>query len=320
MSQNERNLHFGFSYNELINLSFEKEAFLTRDQLELLARGITTERLSNFAILRTNFIAIPTNETMVANISLAKQLRDQLTEPLRISIREIQGIAANTFGIGSAQHKAFTPQTLSNLDAGALYHLAATIVAQGNLYLTQMQAKGLTPAMLASISTQANALKPKITDFELVESSQLSTTQNRYAAANALYNDMFDMCQTAITYYQDRNALKAEEYVIYDAANSGQQRNGSILPNAIINRSFDGVNANSLFKLKAFEGNDLVAYFSNEKDGKPSDKKISIISNAKEFISVTAADLGYNDAKGFIFFCIKNEGAKETGYRIVMEE
>lgn len=319
MSQNNNTLNFTFSYNELINLSFEKEALLSRDIADLTPRGITAAGITAFGTLRSNFVAIPTDETLVANITIAKNERDALADPLRISIREVQGIAANTFGSGSAQHKTFMPQALSELDAGALYHLSNTVVAQGNKYLAQMTAKGLTAAMLASITTQANNLQPKITGFELAQGAQLLGTQNRHTAANELYNEMSAMCETAIVYYTDRNPLKAEEYVIYSTGSNGQQRNGSVLPNSIISRTFNSINADSSFKLKAFGGNDLLVYFSNSEAGSPATTPVTVVNNATDYKVVTATDLGYDATNGVTFFCIKNSGGIETAYRAVME-
>jgi hypothetical protein len=319
MSQNNDGLNFHFSYNELINLSFEKEALLSRDITDLTPRGISAARITAFGGLRTSFISIPADATMVANITIAKDERDALAEPLRIAIREVQGIAANAFGSGSAQHKTFLPQALSDLDAGSLYLLAPTIVAQGTTYLAQMTTKGLTAAMLTSITTQANNLKPKITAFELAQGAQLLSTQNRHNAANALYDEMAAMCATAIIYYQDRNKLKAEEYIIYDGGSNSQQRNGSVGSEQTISRAFEAITVDSSFKMKAFEGNDLLMYFSNTESGNPGTASITVINNAVDYKVATAAQLGYNGATGFTHFCIRNSGIMETGYRVVME-
>lgn len=318
MSQNDRELNFSFSYNELINLSFEKEALLTRDLADLTARGITAARLTAFGTLRSNFVAVPTDVTLVANISIAKNQRDALADPLRISIREVQGIAANTFGSGSAEHKSFIPQALSDLDAGALYLLSSTIVAQGTNYLAQMTPKGLTAAMLTSITTQANNLKPKITAFELAQWAQLLGTQNRHNTANALYDEMAAMCETAIVYYQDRNPLKASEYIIYQTTGTQQQRNGIVAATNTVYRSFDGLTADAAFKLKVIDGNDLVFYFSQTEGSDAGTKTVTVSVDPNNFTETTAADLGYDSSTGFIKFNIKNSGSVESVYRVVM--
>lgn len=317
MSQNDNKLNFSFSYNELVSLCFEKDAFLNRDLADLTARGVTAVRLAAFGSQRDSFVAIPSDETMLAKITIAKDARDAAAQPLRIAIREVQGMAANTFGSGSAQHKTFVPQTLSDLDAEGLYMLAPTIVSQGTAFMAQMSVKGLTAAMLTNITTLANNLKPKIKELNDAQGNQLLTTQSRHSAANDLYKEMGSLCETAIVYYQDRNPLKASEYVIYDEGGNSQQRNGSVLPEATISRVFSDVTVDSSFKLKAFEGNDLIAYFSNTESGNAGTKQVTIVNNAADYKIATAADLGYNPTAGYTFFCISNRGALETGYRVV---
>lgn len=319
MSQNENTLKFSFSYNELVSLSFEKEAFLNRDLSDLTGRGITATRLTAFSNLRDAFVGILPDETMLAKITMAKEARDAAASPLRMAIREVQGIASNTFGSSSAQYKTLAPQTLSEMDAEGLYMLAPTIVSQGTAFMSQLSPKGLTAAMLTNITTLANALKPKIKEFTDAQGNQLLTTQSRHIAANALYDEMSDMCATAIVYYQDRNALKAGCYIMYDGGANTQQRNGIVEAGTTISRDFSAVTPESELKLKAFEGNDLVVYFSNSEAGVAATKSVTVTNNAVEYKTVTAGDLGYNPSAGYIHFCIKNNGTMDTGYRVVME-
>jgi phage/plasmid-associated DNA primase len=173
--------------------------------------------------------------------------------------------------------------------------------------------------MLTNITTAANSLKPKLTTFSEAEGAQLITTKNRHLAANALYDEMNDMCETAIIYYQDRDKLKASMYIIYDSSSTSQQRNGSITEGQTVSREFDTITADSNFKMRAFEGNDLQMYFSNTEAGNPGTASIIVISNGVDYKTATAAQLGYNGAAGYVYFCIRNSGAMETGYRVVME-
>ncbi len=307
------------SYNEVLNLSFEKEVLLTRDQADLAARGITVARITAFAGLRNTFMAVPQDETMVALITVAINSRDAVATSMQIAIREVVGIAKNTFGDGSADYKTFMASDLSRMNAADLSFLSVTIVSRGNVYLAQMAPKGLTAAMLAAITTLKTSLDTKIKDVETAQANQLITTQNRHVIANAFFDEMKAMCDTAQVYYVDRNKLKAEEYVIYDTAGTQQQRNGSVLPEATISRAFDAVTPDMQFKIKAYDGNDLLVYFSNADAGNPGTASVTVINNATDYKVVTATQLGYNGTTGFTHFCIKNSGALETGYRVIAE-
>lgn len=319
MSQNNDGLHFTMSYNEVLNLSFEKEVLLTRDQADLASRGITTARITAFAGLRNTFMAVPTDDTMKANISIAINARDATVNEMRVAIREVLGIAKNTFGEGTAQYKTFTGGELSRLDAAAISFLSVTIVTQGNVYLTQMTPKGLTAAMLTAITALKATLDAKIKDVDVANAAQLTTTQTRHTAANALFEEMSAMCDTAQVYYADRNPLKAEEYVIYDTVGSEQQRNGIIADGTVVYRSFDGLSPDASFKLRVNEGNDLVFYFSQTEGGSTTGSMITVGVDPNNYTNVTANQLGYDTATGFIKFNIRNNGSRTSSYRVVME-
>ena len=318
MSQNENGLHFTMSYNEELNLSYEKEVLLTRDQADLASRGITVARIIAFAGLRNTFMNVPQDETMVALISVATNSRDAVVSDMRIAIREVVGIAKNTFGDGSAEYKTFKSGDLSRTDAADLSFLSVTIVARGNAYLAQMATKGLTAAMLTNITTLKGTLDTKIKDVETAQANQLTTTQTRHTAANSLFDEMSAMCDAAQVYYADRNPLKASEYVIYDTVGTQQQRNGVLAANTIVSRSLTGVTPDSNFKLQVKSGNDLAFYFS-QTDGGESSAEVTVGVNPNNYKETTATKMGYNESTGYIVFCIKNGSTTESVYRVIME-
>lgn len=64
MSANdEPNLGFNMTIDELINLCYEKEAYFFRDTAELTQRGITIARIDKLILLRGNLQNIPTDIT-----------------------------------------------------------------------------------------------------------------------------------------------------------------------------------------------------------------------------------------------------------------
>ena len=319
MSQNENGLHFKMAYNEVLNLSFEKEVLLTRDQADLASRGITAARITAFAALRNTFMNVPQDETMVALISVATNSRDAVVNDMRIAIREVVGIAKNTFGDGSAEYKTFKAGDMTRVDASDLSFLSVTIVARGNAYLAQMTPKGLTAAMLTNITTLKGTLDTKIKDVETAQANQLTTTQTRHNAANSLFDEMSAMCDAAQVYYADRNPLKASEYIIYDTVGTTQQRNGTVAGNSVVSRSLTGVTPDSNFKLQVKNGTELSFYFSQTDGGDSSGAEVRVDINPNNYTETTAALMGFNASTGYIVFCIKNGGTTESVYRVIME-
>jgi hypothetical protein len=315
-----RELHFSMSYDELINLSYEKETYFTRDVANLTSRGITAARIAGIDTLRKAFLAVPTDTVMLGQIKIANTDRDTAMVPVIALIREIIGMAKNTFGINSGEYKTFGSTDLSRLDAGGLVRLGTTVGQQAGAYLTQMTPHGLTAATITELETLTNALPPLIREVDKTTGNQLLTTVDRHNKANALYDEISAMCSTAVVYYTDRNPVKAADYVIYDTSGSMQQRNGDVAANSIVTRDLKGVAANSQFSLRVNEGSSLVFFFSKTEAGVAGSKSITVANNPNNFETHTAADLGYDSSTGFIYFCIQNPSVDEVGnYSVKVE-
>ena len=319
MSQNERDTHFGMSYPELVNLSYEKETLLRRDQSILNSRGITIVRIDAFKALRNTFMNVPTDLTMKALITVAIEGKDEVANETVMAIREILGIAKNKYGENSGAYKAFNSTDLTRLNAGELCILSLTIVKQANDHLTDLQPFGLTAAMITNLGTLKTSLEGKINDVNTAESNQVSTTELRHSAANNLFDEMRSMCDTARVYFADRDPLKAEEYVIYDTAGSEQQRNGVVAVGEVVYRSFEGLETNTIFKLQVKDGNDLVFYFSQTEGGTAGTKTVVVGVDPNNYTEATADDLGFDRTTGYIKFNIRNNGSVESTYRVVVE-
>ena len=242
---------------------------------------------------------------MVALIGVAVNNRDAVVNDMRIAIREVVGIAKNTFGDGSAEYKTFKAGDMTRVDASDLSFLSVTIVARGNAYLAQMTPKGLTAAMLTNITTLKGTLDARIKDVETAQANQLTTTQTRHNAANSLFDEMSAMCDAAQVYYADRNPLKASEYIIYDTVGTTQQRNGTVAGNSVVSRSLTGVTPDSNFKLQVKNGTELSFYFSQTDGGDSSGTEIRVDINPNNYTETTAALMGFNASTGYIVFCIK---------------
>jgi hypothetical protein len=305
--------NFTMSYDELVNLSYEKQAYLTRDVADLTSRGITVARIAGIATLRTAFFNIPTDGVMVGLINVAITNRDAAVAPLIAIMQEIFGIARNTFGEKSGEYKTFGSTELNRLDPSALVRLCSNIVLRANNYLSQMAPHGLDAAMVTDLETKANAVQPLIVAVDEAEGNRPLATVQRHKAANALFDELKSMCNTAQVYYADRNPTKAANYIIYDTAGTVQQRNGDVATNSTVTRELKGIAANSTFSLKVNEGASLVFYFSKTEGGVAGTKSITVANNPNNFTTTTAEALGYNNLTGFIYFCIHNPSVDEVG-------
>lgn len=309
----QNDLHFTMSYDELLNLSYEKETYFTRDEADLSSRGITTARIAGINTLRDAFLQVPTDTVMTGYITVATGNRDAAMALLIADIRELIGIAKNTFGEKSGEYKTFGSTELNRLDASGLIRLATTVAEQTTTYLTAMAPHGASAAMVTALEAKADAMPALIRAINKAEGDRELTTVKRHDAANALYDEISKMCGTAVVYYTDRNPIKAADYVIYDLGGSVQQRNGDVAANSTVTRELKGIAPNSEFSLRVNDGASLVFYFSKTEGGVAGTKSVTVANNPNKFETTTAEALGFNSQTGFVYFCIHNPSTDEVG-------
>lgn len=306
-------LIFSLSFEELIQACIEKEAFLRRDIKYLSPRGITILRLDAFAAERDSFIAISPNR-MDKNISTQGfKARNIQASSLMKSIKEVIGIAKNTFGIKSAQYKGFNIKGLSRLSAEMLCTQSVNIVTKGKQNLAAMSLRGLKNCMLTKITTKSNALLPLIAATPTLQSNSEENTVIRRTAANALYFELNQMCQTATIFFTDRNKLKANDYVIYHR-DKILIRKGTLKQNEIITRKATHLTSTTQFKLKVPTGKSLKFYFGMTETSIPELNSVTVICNTKTFVTTTAEKLGYDKEKGLIHFIIRNNNLETATF------
>lgn len=317
MAKNAHDLKFTMSYGELVNRSYELEAAAARDESILIKRGIPKSKLDSLPALRDAFTQTPSDETMQGLVSVETDRRDKVIEQIVVGIREIQGIAKFTFGAESGEYRTFAPYNLTQLTPADLLRLVDVTIARGTDHFVKMAVNGLTTDMLTDLGNLKDKAEPLIKSTDLAQGNRKQTTVVRHDKANALFDLLTDICEAGTVYFQDRDPVKAEDYVMDDIPDNVQERKGEVEKNAIVYRELLGVDANTRFQLKVSNGDELVFYFSKTKDGLTGGKSLTVKFNPNVFTEARAADLGYSKPDGNIFFCIKNPNDDEAAvYRV----
>jgi len=311
-------LHFSCTYNELVAKSIEKEAFLSRDHSDLAARGVTPVRIAALATFRDTFIAIPTGHTEKQTASAAFYTRDVKRLELMVQVDEVLGIAQNTFGKSSPQYKGFNIKGLSHFNADDLYKYSLNVVDKATENLTAMQPKGLTPAMLTNITTLRDELIILIAAPLVLVSDSVQITSTRTLAANLLFDEMHNMCQTGVVYYKSRNKVKMVDYHLSDITTTEVTRKGTVKTLSFKTPKTKDIVATTVFKIKVKTGVSLVIYFSMIKGTPPPTDALKVLMNPNIFTVVTADSLGYNLNEGVIYLNIYNPNQADSSFFIKM--
>jgi len=308
--------HFNCTYINLVAISIKKEAYLRRDVADLTLRGVTTERIDAYALLRNDFSIIPSSPREIQLTSIGYIARNVKKNELIIATREILGIAGSTFSKKSPEYRSFNFKGLSKLNPDDMYQYAGNVFAKATENNIKMTAKGMTAAMLTNITTLRGELFALIGATPILEGSSAAVTVKRRIAANALYDETKSMCEIAIVYYQDRDKLKKSNYVIYDTKPKTINRKGKIKSNGFASPKAIAYLPTTKIRIKINTGTSVEAFFSLKKKGAISTKSLIITANPNIFTTVTAAELGFDALGGIFVLNLKNINNDEATYLI----
>ena len=310
-------LDFTMSYEKLITTCIEKIAFLRRDQAELAARGITVLMIDEFEVEEKAFLNLPSNVTEVETSSKGFLDRDKQTAVLVSAVRLVLNIATDTFVPKSAQNKAFNVKGLSKMNASQLYNICPNVVKQANNNFNAMQIKGLMAAMLTNITTQAATLLPLISATPILVGEVDAATVVRRTAANKLYAVVKGLCHTGYVFYlAEVDAIKTENYVLYDGVGKVVDREGTVKAAKMVTRKTSGIKATTEIRLKVKSGIDLVFYFGMTKTSLPTASAVTVPFNPNIFLKTTTKALGYNLKGGIIHFIIYNPNNNDADFLV----
>lgn len=295
---------FRFSYGDLLQHAFEKTTFLHRDASILAQRGVTNKDLEDFDNLIHSFIETKEDIAFTGQITDVAQTRDIKRKEVEIMGRDILGIAETVYKGQSGVYKSFGFVNLSRLSDGDFIMAANTLYDKATQYLSELTAKGLTPAMLLEFRKMIDELPPLVNNLASIKSERDINTEIRRNAANKLYETMADLCLIAVNYFKDRDAAKYSDYVIYRKGPTSQTRKGIVKPKTTISRNLKGVRADTLFKIKNEGQGELDFYFSTTEAGNP----VTLFKTVPAYQehSHSATELGYDGQTGAIKFNIRN--------------
>lgn len=307
-------LIFSYSFTELIALAIIKEAFLRRDQKELMSRGITIKRLDDFAAERQLFIDMPPYKIELRKHSLALEACEEKRIALAEAMIEIKGIASNTFTKKGTNYFVFNLLAINKMPEETLIESIPTFVKYGKANMDTMGERGLTLDMLTNITDLADELSTLLDVPTELLSDTNTTTVSRHVRANKLYEEMRNMCEAGHLFYKNSNKVKANDYVMDSRKPKFTKREGTVKGSTTISRKADGIKDNTEVKLKVTHGTNLQFYFGMEKKSPPTEKALTVVKDEKVYIIVTAASLGYDKAKGIIHFIIRNPNEDEATF------
>jgi hypothetical protein len=208
---------YNMAQSELIAVSFEKHGYLVRDAADLAPRSVDAARVAAFEKLRQDFELLPTDIELDAAKQNATLAKEQAQATAITQLQALMGIVGTVHDPRSASYKMFGSGGLANGPEAELYVGLLRVVRVGRAHLAEYAAQGLTPAMLDALAASAAEFLELLGKQQDAETARGRAADVRILAANALYEELIDLCGIGKARYATTDARQYEDYVVTDA-------------------------------------------------------------------------------------------------------
>ena len=233
---------FTLTYADLMQLGDKTERLIKRDLADLTLYGVDNDTAISIANQTKMFKEHPSDAELLGLVSEATKDKDEKRTVIHIQMSAIMIRVKNKFGIGSATYKRFSTSELSNLSDEEMVHTARRVVRLATEYLPALSEKGLTQAMIDTLSndivTFDNSIDAKASAVEIRDRS----TQDRVSIANNLYTAISEIFDYGKEHYYTRDEAKYNDYLIYEYSTDSNSTKRSAKLDATNNSNFDTTN------------------------------------------------------------------------------
>lgn len=206
---------YALSDANLVLKGKEKISFFRRDKDTFAVFGITETMITELETGLNVFSQSITDIEAINNQTEATQSKNAKTEELRTAIRYVMKRVEFVFGSNTARYAQFNTKALSRKTDLDLLITAKIVVITGTKYLQELTKTGLTAAMLDAIRELCQDFEELILKLKDKIWERNYLQENRIEAGNKLYEILVKYAAVGFTIWENNNAAKCNDYVIY---------------------------------------------------------------------------------------------------------
>lgn len=207
---------FNFSDAVLITKGKEKIAFMKRDAAKFDGFGITVAAVTTLENSITAFSDGITDIEALSDQTEVTAIKDAKADELRVAIRDLMTRVELKFEQGTAKYKKFGTDILSKQSDAELLITGKRVVRVANTLLTELAEKGVTPAMLTTITTLSTDFEELLIDMKIKIGDRDIIQEERVELANSIYATLVSYTTTGRNIWNTSNAAKYNDYVLYN--------------------------------------------------------------------------------------------------------
>jgi hypothetical protein len=187
-----------------------------RDSAEFATRGVNAATITAFETSISSFDNTQTDEELEAIVTSSTASKNALASELKTDIRTVRTIAQNKLGVNDGLYRAFGFDDMDDMPDEQLYRLGKRVIREATAQLANLASKGLTPAMITTLTTVNTNFDNAIDAQESAIKNRDIKTQERIEKGNAVYQEIVELCNTGKDLWATTDEAKYNDYVIYD--------------------------------------------------------------------------------------------------------
>lgn len=199
-------------------------------QTQLADYGFTAAMITALDTAIEEALVFPSDDMKLLEIVETTQIMEEKEEALREAIRAIVTRAILVWGEKSVKVGHFRSEGLSRQPREILRATAGRVVAMANKYATELATKGVTPAMIAAVTTASDELKTAISNFNDAEDSRRDASEERVSKLNGIYEMLQELSVAGKNAFAD-NPVAYYEFVLW----ANEEGGASTPPAAVTN-------------------------------------------------------------------------------------
>jgi hypothetical protein len=208
--------NFMITFAELEQLGDSANSRIEEDSAILETYGIDDDFKTLLTDKTQELKDFPTDEEMEGDVMDQTETKNKLADSVKVSIRSIMVRVKQVFKEDSGEYVRFGTKNLGLLKDLELVKCGFRVVRRATEYLGQLEAKGLTQAMIDELESYVTQFDQAIDDQQDAALMRSCVTINRLILANSLYAMITELYDCGKDYWASRNAAKYKGYVIYD--------------------------------------------------------------------------------------------------------
>lgn len=213
---------YNFSDAKLIEIGYEKIAFMRRDINAFASFGLDDTKFTELETKITDFSNLITDiETSSEQVEITEQ-KDEKAEELRVAIRSVMTRAAQKYGNPSARYANYGTDTLSKQSDSDLIITAKRVVRVGTANLSDLASEGLETIHLNKIATLNDEFGTLLINQKLKIGERDIKQEDRVEDGNTIYSLLIKYTQTGQDIWEINDVAKYNDYIIYNTP-SGEE-------------------------------------------------------------------------------------------------